>query len=201
MSDPNQNAVPGAVNPVTPVVTPAAQAAPPVGVAPVPPAVEAPKVKAAPRPLNPYAAKVAAKAQPVADPRIAALEASNAEHLSTISSYASAEMESTPENVRAAVLAIAGDNPAAQLKALKALRANGVGVATLTPGATTGAGAKPTAASQKPAPKAAPAESPESQALAHYRHLQKKGAPLLAAQFRSRNAEAINKAEAAEASN
>lgn len=150
---------------------------------PVPPA----PVKKAPRILNPYAAKVA---PPVAvDPRIAELQASNAEHLATLSGYAMTELESAPEALRNAVKALAGTNPSAQLKALATLRAHGLGVATLSAGASTSAASKPHA-------KAAPAVSQEDSILARYTDLKARGANLLAAQFRSQNSAAIAKAMA-----
>lgn len=158
-----------------------------------PPAVTPPvAVKKAPRILNPYAAKVA---PPVAvDPRIAELQASNAEHLATLSGYAMTELESAPEALRNAVKALAGTNPSAQLKALATLRAHGLGVATLSPGASTSAASKPHA-------KAAPAVSQEDSILARYTDLKARGANLLAAQFRSQNSAAIAKAMASKSNN
>lgn len=184
---------PPAPGPGIPALTPTAPPAP-VGAVdsgvlalmatpPVPPA----PVKKAPRILNPYAAKVA---PPVAvDPRIAELQASNAEHLATLSGYAMTELESAPEALRNAVKALAGTNPSAQLKALATLRAHGLGVATLSAGASTSAASKPHA-------KAAPAVSQEDSILARYTDLKARGANLLAAQFRSQNSAAIAKAMA-----
>lgn len=209
MSDQNPN--PTNVTPIQgappapPGVQPGAPASAlsPTGAAPTPPVAEAApekvvaeKAVVAPRPLNPYAA-ARAPAPPPVDPRVVALEASNAEHLSTLSTYAATELSLAPEAVRNAVKAIAGDDPSAQLKALAAIRANGLGAAPSTPvgatvvpvGATTGAAA--------PAPMAAPATNPDAAVLARYEYLKSKGATLLLSQFRSANAEALDRAEAA----
>ena len=188
------NPAPGAALPAIPSTVPA-QAGPPETVAPVaPPVLAEPAAQPKkPRVLNPYAAKVNA---PVVaeDPRIAALTASNQEHLAALNGFAQAELGAAPEALRNAVKAIAGDNPMAQLKAMATLKAHGLTGGTISPGATTGA-------APKAAPKAAPVASPEDDILATYNDLRAKGANLLASQFRSQNSAAIAKAMASKSNN
>ena len=181
-------AAPAAVAPVAPA---------PVAVAPVaaPPPVVAKPAEPAPAPvpvrvLNPWAKREAAA--PV-DPRVAALEARSSELTSALSTYATTELNAVSESVRNAVRAIAGDDPSAQLKALSAMRANGLGVVpVLSAGSTTAA---PVAA-----PAAAPVHNADEAALAHLEKLRASGSQLLASQFASRNAAAIARATAARAS-
>lgn len=188
------NPAPGAAPTAIPSTVPA-QAGPPETVAPAaPPVLAEPAAQPKkPRVLNPYAAKVNA---PVVaeDPRIAALTASNQEHLAALNGFAQAELGAAPEALRNAVKAIAGDNPMAQLKAMATLKAHGLTGGTISPGATTGA-------APKAAPKAAPVASPEDDILAQYNDLRAKGANLLASQFRSQNSAAIAKAMASKSNN
>lgn len=189
------NPAPGAAIPATPSTVPA-QAGPPEPVAPVlaAPAVEPAAQPKKPRVLNPYAAKANAVPAVVEDPRIAALTASNQEHLAALNGFAEAELGAAPEALRNAVKALAGDNPMAQLKAMATLKAHGLGGSTISPGASTGA-------APKAAPKAAPVTSPEDDILAAYNDLRAKGANLLASQFRSQNSAAIAKAMASKSNN
>jgi hypothetical protein len=141
------------------------------------------------RVLNPWAKREAAA--PV-DPRVAALETRATELSATLASYAQTELGAAPENIRNAVRAIAGDDPSAQLKALAALRANGVTtLPTIAAGSTT---APPVAA---PAPAAA--NDPDVSALATYERLVASGSQLLASQFAARNQASIARATAARA--
>jgi hypothetical protein len=173
--------------PVAPVVVqpPAAPPAPPVAAKPETPAPATPV-----RVLNPWAKKEAAAPM---DPRVAALETRATELSATLAGYAQTELSASPENIRNAVRAIAGDDPSAQLKALAALRANGVtALPTIAAGSTT---APPVAA---PAP--SPANDPDVLALTQYERLVASGSQILASQFAARNQAAIARATAARAS-
>jgi hypothetical protein len=184
--------------------------------APAAPAVEAPKppAEAAPAPtLNPWAlrppkpaaspapspaidaaASPAAPPAPVADPALAALEARVASLSSVLTRQANAELAGVPENVRAYVASLAGNDAAKQLDAIHTLRANGLlptAPALVPAGATT----MPAAAPSVPA---APS-SPDAPVLAEYERLSSKS-PIIAAAFRTANGAAIARAEAARAS-
>ena len=183
---------PTAPEATAPVVTQAAPVPAPAPVAAPPVATPAPvaAVPAEPvRILNPWAKKTPA---PPVDPRVADLEARVAAQTSTLSTYAAAELASVTEGVRNAVRAIAGDDPAAQLNAIAAMRANGLGAPTIAAGSNS--------APQIVAPAPAAENNPDALELAHYEKLRASGAQLLASQFSARNAAAIARAASARAS-
>lgn len=192
-----------------------ADAAPP---APAP-AAEAPKPTAeatAPKPpprLNPWAKRAAAKpaepaakpvetapaaapveAKPVVDPRVADLEARVASLSSVIARQATAELSALPENVRAYVSQIAGEDPAKRLDTIAALRASGLVTtpAAVPPGATT---ITPTTPAAPPSP-----PNPDLALLTQYEALVAKGSAVVAAAFRTRHSAALARAEAARGS-
>lgn len=188
-------------------VQPAPEAAPPAApAADAAPAAEAPK---APPRLNPWAKRDAAKVAPVAaapvavapvavapvaDPKIADLEARVASLSGVIARQASAELAALPENVRAYVSQVAGEDHAKRLDTIAALRASGLvtSPAVVPTGATTITPTMPSAPS-------APA-NPDLSVLAEYKSLVAKGSAVLAASFRTRHAAAIARAEAAQGS-
>lgn len=168
------------VSPETPAVeVAAAPVQPPAPKAP-PPAAKAP-AKAPPAP-----------AAPPVDPKYAALESTVKAQREALAGFASQALADVPEPVRAAVKALAGNDPTKQLSALATLKANGLVSGSLPVGATTGAATPP----PSPAPKAA---STDAALLAQYQSFVAAGAPSIAQSFLARNRDAIERA--AKASN
>lgn len=165
---------------VAPVVK-AAAAAP----APAKPA-HAPQVKApAAAPAKPASKPAAA---PQVHPEIAALKAQVAEAHKAIKGHADTQLGELPESARKSVEAIAGGDPTKVLATIKALREGG-----LLPGQGLPKGATTT---PDAAPAAAKTDAPTGDAalLAQYQKLVQAGAPMLAADFRNKNAAAIARA-------
>lgn len=205
MSDPTTPAAPTAATetsapsaPVPAAQAPATQSATP----PETPKAEAPAEKPAPR-VNPWALRPAKAAQPVEKPAAPAAQATPAQPAPTAPSpdeivagrvretlvpFATAALADLPESARAAITEIAGDDPAAQLKAAAALRKSGLVAGTIPAGAHTAQPSPPT-----PAPTAS---NPDAAILATYRAL-KATAPIRAEHFRAANSAAIARAEAA----
>lgn len=186
-------------------------AAPPVApVADAAPAVEAPKVT--PPRLNPWAKREASKpapvaspeappaaAAPVVDPRVATLEAQVASMQTLVRTQAEEALASVPENVRAVVASLAGDDPARRLDVLRTLRAQGLATspAVVPPGATT----MPTGAAAPPSPPASTSTATADAAvLAEYERLTSGGSPIVASAFASANRATLARARAAVAS-
>jgi hypothetical protein len=138
---------------------------------------------AAPIVVSPAApAAVAPPVAPAVDPRVNDL-------MAIVSEDVARDLASVPENVRATVRSLAGDDPIAQRRVLATLRANGVtGPVVLPPGATT---AVP---SGQPAPAAD--VSPDAAHLAEYERA-RTVAPQYAAAYRSQHAASIARALAA----
>ena len=208
MSDP--------VAPASPLIAAAAAVSAPPVAAPAPvvadappavaaPAAEAPAATAAPR-VNPWAlrpekpapapvvetpaADVSAAPAVAVDPRVADLEQRVASLSSVLTRQAAAELAGVPENVRAYVAQIAGNDAAKQLDALHAMRA--AGLVAATPAAVpTGAStmATPTA------PAAAAQVNPDALVLAAYERLS--GSPIAQGAFASANVAALARARVA----
>jgi hypothetical protein len=169
--------------PVTPA--PEASAAPAQ-----PPAPKAPVAKAPP-PVAKAAAKApAAPSAPPVDPKYAALESTVKAQREALSGFASQALADVPEAVRAAVKALAGNDPSKQLSALATLKANGLVAGALPVGATTGAASPPPA----PTPKVADAEA---SVVAEYERLLKRGAHIHASVFYAKNRAVIERAKSA----
>lgn len=165
---------------VAPVVK-AAAAAP----APAKPA-HAPQVKApAAAPAKPASKPAAA---PQVHPEIAALKAQVAAAHKALSGHADNQLGALPEQAQATIKAIAGGDPAKVLDTIEALRTGG-----LLPGQGLPKGATTT---PDAAPPAAKNDAPTGDAalLAQYQKLVQAGAPMLAADFRNKNAAAIARA-------
>lgn len=133
-----------------------------------------------------------APAAPPPDPEVIALRARVDAMTSVMATQASDAINSLPENVRAFVLARAGDDPAAQLNEIRTMRSHGLIAAppqVVTPGANT---------LPAPAPPSPPAPaSPDAAALAQYEELKAKGSNFAAAKFLQLNMPAIARARAA----
>ena len=166
-------------------VTPAPEAS----AAPVqPPAPKAPVAKA---PVAKAAAKApAAPPAPPVDPKYAALESTVKAQREALSGFASQALADVPEAVRAAVKALAGNDPSKQLSALATLKANGLVAGALPVGATTGAASPPPA----PTPKVADAEA---SVVAEYERLLRGGAHIHASVFYAKNRAVIERAKSA----
>lgn len=163
----------------------AAPAAEPSAPAPKP-AAEAPKAPSA----NPYAGakpKPAAPAQPDADTlaRIAALEAQSAASAQALRGHAEDALSQVPEAAQKAVRTIAGEDPAAVLTALRALRTNGLIQPPIPAGATT--------APATPAPSAPSEADADAQALKTFRDLER-AAPVIAQSYHRANKQQIERA-------
>lgn len=175
-----------------------AKAAPVEAKAPATPATPAkadpaPAAKPAPKaPVAKAAAKVAAKAPPPppVDPKYAALETTVRQQREALSGFASQALADVPEPVRAAVKALAGNDPTKQLAALATLKANGLVSGSLPVGATTGAASPPPA----PTPKAS---DNDAAIVAEYERLLKGGAHIHASVFYARNRAVIERAKSA----
>ena len=207
MSDPAAPAI------ATPVLDALGAVAPPPAAAPAPVAAQPTAAPAAAPPapptVNPWALRPAKPAAPApvvetpaaaappaapVDPRVADLEQRVASLSSVLTRQASAELAAVPENVRAYVSQIAGNDAAKQLDALHAMRAAGLVAATP---ATVPTGASTMPAAGLPSPAAIP--SPDAAALATYEDLKARGASLRASVFRAENAAVIERAMAARA--
>jgi hypothetical protein len=167
--------------PVTPA--PEASAAPAQPPAPKAPVAKAPVAKAA-------AKAPAAPPAPPVDPKYAALESTVKAQREALSGFASQALADVPEAVRAAVKALAGNDPTKQLSALATLKANGLVAGALPVGATTGAASPPPA----PTPKVADAEA---SVVAEYERLLKRGAHIHASVFYAKNRAVIERAKSA----
>ena len=167
--------------PVTPA--PEASAAPAQPPAPKAPVAKAPVAKAA-------AKAPAAPPAPPVDPKYAALESTVKAQREALSGFASQALADVPEAVRAAVKALAGNDPSKQLSALATLKANGLVAGALPVGATTGAASPPPA----PTPKVADAEA---SVVAEYERLLKRGAHIHASVFYAKNRAVIERAKSA----
>lgn len=198
----------------TPAAAPEAPAqgtsAPAPAAAPAAPAAAAPE---APKPAAPYVnpwaqprpAKLAAPAAPApaasaaaqpaaADPN-AAMRAELDALRGALAVTATREMNAVPENVRSYVLAHAGDDPAAQIRALDALRSSGlVGAAPAATAAPAPLPLPANTAPQQPPPAAQTPPTGDTAVLAEWRRLQSAGAHLSAAGFYASNAGAIERA-------
>ena len=179
-SAPAPDAKPAAV----PYVNPWANRAPKPAAPAAQPSTPAPAA-AAP---SPTVAPVA----PTPDPEVIALRARVDAMTSVMATQASDAMNSLPENVRAYVIQRAGDDPAAQINEIRAMRAHGLLAAppqVVTPGANT---------LPAPAPPSPPAPaSPDAAALARYESLRASGANIAASAFLNANLPAIQRARAA----
>jgi hypothetical protein len=170
-----------------------APAAAPAKAATAPAAKPAPKASA---PVAKAAAKVAAKATPaapsapLADPKYAALEQTVRQQREALSGFASQALADVPEAVRAAVKALAGNDPTKQLSALATLKANGLVAGALPVGATTGAASPPPA----PTPKVA---DNDAAIAAEYERLLRGGAHIHASVFYAKNRAVIERAKSA----
>jgi len=188
---PQAPAAPPVAPPVTaPVAAPqATPAAPPV--APPAPYVNpyarpaAKPAVAAPPPV--VAPPVAPPAAPIS-PELAALTAQVEELRGVVAITATVAMNSVPDSVRAYVLARVGDNPAAQVREIEAMRAAGLIAQPIPAGATT------TPAATSPA--VPPQSTVEGAVLAEYERL-RAIAPIRASMFRATNSAAIASAERA----
>lgn len=168
---------PAAVAPVVKAAAPAATPAKPA---------QATQAKAAvPSPAKPAAKPAAA---PQVHPELAALKAQVAAAHKALSSHADNQLGALPEQAQATIKAIAGGDPAKVLATIEALRAGG-----LLPGHGLPKGATTT---PDAAPAAAKNDAPTGDAalLAQYQKLVQAGAPMLAADFRNKNAAAIARA-------
>lgn len=216
-----QVSAPGAVPPVQVHVhnaapqQPAAPAASPAPEAPKPPAAKPPYVnpyaRPAPAPAAPPvaaqpapAASPAAPSQdapqapaaqppaPVVDPQVAALTERLDGLRSVVALTSQREVNALPDNLRAYVLAQAGDDPVRQINAIEGLRSHG-----LIPAAPQ---VVPQGANTSPAvvapPLAPTATNPDASVLAQYEALKAKS-PHAAASFLSVNGAAITRARAA----
>lgn len=197
MSDP--------VNPGAPV---APEAPPPS--APAQPPAAAPPTTPAVRTLNPYAAasarpQSAAPTQPpaVVPPAPPAAPAPDVDALrrdmdglrAVIAGTVAQDLAAVAENVRASVLAIAGDDPVAQRRTLDALRANGIAA---PPSATPAPIAPPATTINAPpsvAPEVRTQEGADADVLRRYEALRRDGNHYLAGQFLLSNAGAIERAQ------
>lgn len=163
--------------------------------------------KAAPK-LNPWALKPAkaSPAQPVEKPTAPAAPAAQATPAQpaptgpspdeivaarvrdALAPLAASTLADLSESARAAITEIAGDDPAAQLKAVAALRKSGLVTATLPVGATT---------TQAAPPSTTPTTNPDTEALTTYERLKTHGGGIVAEAFRVKHAAAIARARAA----
>lgn len=149
-------------------------------------AAQAPQVKApAAAPAKPSAKPAAA---PQVHPEIAALKAQVAAAHKVLSGHADNQLGALPEQAQATIKAIAGGDPAKVLATIEALRTGG-----LLPGQGLPKGATTT---PDAAPAAAKNDAPTGDAalFAQYQKLVQAGAPMLAADFRNKNAAAIARA-------
>lgn len=149
-------------------------------------AAEAPKAPSA----NPYAGakpKPAAPPAPDADTlaRIAALEAQSAAAAQALRGHAEDALAQVPEAAQKAVRTIAGEDPAALLSALRALRTNGLIAPPIPAGATT--------APAVAAPSAPNEADADAQLLKTFRDLER-SAPVIAHTFRRANEKQIERA-------
>lgn len=181
-----------------PAPAPAAAPPAPPAAAPEAPKSAAPYVNpwAQPRPAKP-AAPIAppVAAQPAAVDPNAAMRAELDALRGALAVTATREMNAVPENVRTYVLAHAGDDPAAQIRALDALRSSGL--VSAQPAAPTAPAPLPLPANtapQQPPPAAQTPPTGDAAVLGEWRRLQAAGAHLSAAGFYSSNAGAIERA-------
>ncbi len=182
--------------------TPAPQASPPTPTPAAPAPVKPPYVN--PYAARPLAPKPEAPAAPVAapppaasptpaeDPRLAMMTRDLEGLRSVVAISAQREVNALPESHRAYVLAQAGDDPVAQMRAVEALRAHGLlpSAPQVVPQGTTTLPAQPA-----PSPAPSPA-NPEASILATYEALRAKS-PQVAANYYVANAAAITRARAA----
>lgn len=168
---------PAAVAPVVKVAAPAATPAKPV---------QAPQAKAPATATKPAAKPTAPT--PQVHPEIAALKAQVAEAHKVLKGHADSQLGALPESARETIKSLSGGDPAKVLSTIEALRAGG-----LLPGQGLPKGATTT---PDAAPAAAKNDAPTGDAalFAQYQKLVQAGAPMLAADFRNKNAAAIARA-------
>lgn len=185
--------------PATPPAQPAAQpvAAPAVAPAPAPAAAPtaapaAPPAAPAQPPRNPYArapvpANAAQRVQEAS--RVAELESRLAQRDAAFGVFVDAELAALPAPMQAAVKEGAGDDIAARMRMIAALKKNGAINA-----APAGIPSTTTAPTPAAAPGAATTADPDLAALAHHEKLVKANLPTAASEFLLQNRQAIARA-------
>lgn len=183
-------AVPAAPAPVAP--SPAAPAPAPTATSPQQTVAAPPPAAPAPPAVNPHAVpKNVPELRDALRQEHAARTAAEkraADALAIVETHAASRMAAAPENVRKAVESIAGTDPAARLRALDALAANGIAPGVVPTGATTTA-APTTPGANAPA---SPPSDPDIAAARSWTELRSKS-PVLAAAMRAANTAAIER--------